>query len=115
MDFGGESVGVVPQGVLDRAEDLFGRRVGECLGHPARASLEERLEAFHQLPDAGLAVVARCGRGAVGVGHDGSRRRGFAPPTTVWPIPQRFAPTLSGRTPSIEARGFLVLHAIAQL
>jgi hypothetical protein len=70
MDFGGEPVGVVPQCVLDLAEDLVGRRVGESLGHPACPLLQERLKAFHELPDAGLAVVAGCRHGAVGVGHD---------------------------------------------
>lgn len=56
MNFGGESVGVVPQGVLDLAEDPFGWRVGECLSHLAYALFQERLEAFHELLDAGLAV-----------------------------------------------------------
>jgi hypothetical protein len=57
MNFGGESVGVVAECVLDLAEDLFGRRVGECLGHLARALFEERLEAFHELANADLAVL----------------------------------------------------------
>jgi hypothetical protein len=70
VNFGSESVGVVPQGVLDLTEDLFGWRVGEYLGHPACPLLQERAEAVHQLPDAGLTVVAGCGHGAVGVGHD---------------------------------------------
>lgn len=56
MNFGGESVGVVTQRVLDVAEDLFGRHVGEGLGHLACSLFQEWLETFHELPDAGLAV-----------------------------------------------------------
>jgi len=55
MDVGGESVGVVAECVLDRAEDLFGWRVGERFGHLACALLEERLEACHEFADAGFA------------------------------------------------------------
>ena len=83
MNFGGESVGVVAERVFDLAEDLFGWRVGECLGHLACALFEERLEALHELPDAGLAVVGRCRHEAVGVCHDDAHRRGFASPTIV--------------------------------
>lgn len=74
MDVGGESVGMVAECVLDRAEDSFGGRVGEGLGHLACALFEERLEAFHEFADAGFAV---CGRGrhrAIGVSHDGLAR-----------------------------------------
>ena len=56
MNFGGESVGVVAECVFDLAEDLFGGRVGECLGHLACVLFEERLEAFHEFADAGFAV-----------------------------------------------------------
>lgn len=56
MNVGGESVGVVTQCVLDRAEDPFGWRVGECLSHLAYALFQERLEAFHELLDTGLTV-----------------------------------------------------------
>ena len=70
VNFGGESVCVVAESVFDLAEDLFGWRVGECLGHLAGPLLEERLEAFHELADAGLAVFWRYRRGAIGVGHD---------------------------------------------
>jgi hypothetical protein len=70
MDFGGESVGVVAEGVLDGTEDLVGGRVGEGLGHLACPLVQERAESIHQLPDPGLAVFSRCGYGAVGVCHD---------------------------------------------
>lgn len=56
MNFGGESVSVIAECVLDLAEDLFGWRVGECLGHLACMLFEERLEAFHELANADLAV-----------------------------------------------------------
>ena len=56
MNVGGESVGVVAERVFDRAEDLFGWRVGQCLGHPACALFEERLKASHDLANADLAV-----------------------------------------------------------
>jgi len=56
MNFGGESVGVVAERVLDRPEDLFGWRIGERLGHLACALFEERLEAFREFADAGFAV-----------------------------------------------------------
>jgi hypothetical protein len=56
MNVGGESVGVVAECVFDRAEDLFGWRVGECLGHLACAPFEDRLKAFHELANADLAV-----------------------------------------------------------
>ena len=70
MNFGGESVGVVAERVLDLAEDLFGWHVGEGLGHFACPLFEERLEPLHELSDAGLAVFDRCRHGAVGVCHD---------------------------------------------
>lgn len=70
MNFGGESVGVVAERVLDRAEDLFGWHVGEGLGHLTCPSFQERLEPLHELPDAGLAVFDGCRHGAVGVCHD---------------------------------------------
>jgi hypothetical protein len=70
MNFGGESVGVVAEGVLDLAEDPLGRRVGERLDHLARPLLEERSEAIHESADAGLAVFCRCGHGVVGICHD---------------------------------------------
>ena len=75
MSFGGESVSVVTQCVLDLAEDLFGWRVGENFGHFTRPLFEERLEALHESADAGLAVFCRCGCGAIGVGHDKAHRR----------------------------------------
>ena len=46
MNFGGESVGVVAECVFDLAEDLFGWRVGEGLGHFACPSLQHGLEPF---------------------------------------------------------------------
>ena len=70
MNFGSESVGVIAERVLDRAEDLFGWRVGESLGHLTCPLFQERLEPLHELPDAGLAVVGRGRHGAVGVCHD---------------------------------------------
>lgn len=70
MNVGGEPVGVVAECVFDRAEDLFGWRVGEGLGHPACALLEERLEAFHEFADAGFAVYGRGRDRAIGVSHD---------------------------------------------
>jgi hypothetical protein len=70
MSFGGESVGVVAERVLDRAEDLFGRHVGEGLGHLACALFQERLEPLHEALDPGLAVFDRCRHAAVGVCHD---------------------------------------------
>lgn len=70
MNFGGEAVGVVAKRVLDLAEDLFGWRVGEGFRHFAGPLFEERLEAFHELADAGLAVFDRCRHEAVGVCHD---------------------------------------------
>jgi hypothetical protein len=98
MNVGSESVGVVAQRVFDRAEDLFGWRVGERLGHLACPLFQERLETVHQVPDAGLTVFGRCARGAIGVGHDKLAERGFAGPEIVWPTPLRFAPIFSGRT-----------------
>jgi hypothetical protein len=56
MNFSGESVCVLTQRVLDLAEYLFGWRVGEGLRHPADSLFQERLEAFHELLGAGLAV-----------------------------------------------------------
>lgn len=56
VNVGGESVGVVAERVFDLAEDLFGWRVGERLGHPACAPFEERLEALHELANADLAA-----------------------------------------------------------
>ncbi len=98
MNFVGESVGVVTQRVLNLAEYLFGWRVGESLGHLAYPLFQEWLETFHQLPDAGLAVVCRRGNWVVGVCHDVLAGGDFASPTSVWPTPPRFAPTFSGRT-----------------
>ena len=69
MNFRGESVGVVAECVFDPAEELFGRRVGECLGHRACALFEERLKAFQELADACLTVCTRCGHKAIGVSH----------------------------------------------
>ena len=74
MNFGGESVGVVAECVLDLAEDLFGWRVGECLDHLACALFEERLEAFQEFADAGFAVRGRGRHRAIGVSHDGPAR-----------------------------------------
>ena len=70
MNFGGESVSVVAECVLDLAEDLFVWRVGESLSHFACPLFQERLEAFHELTDAGLAVFGRGGHGVVGICHD---------------------------------------------
>jgi hypothetical protein len=56
MNVGGESVSVVAECVFDLAEDLFGWRVGEGLGHLACPLFEKRLEAFHELADASLAL-----------------------------------------------------------
>ena len=70
MSFGGESVGLVAERVLDRAEDLFGWRVGEGLGHLACALFQELLEPLHEVLDPGLAVFDRCRHAAVGVCHD---------------------------------------------
>ena len=70
MNVGGESVGVVTECVLDRAENLFGWRVGEDLGHLTCPLFQERPEPFHELPDAGLTGFGRCGHGTVGVCHD---------------------------------------------
>lgn len=70
MNFGGESVGVVAEGVFDSTEDLFGWRVGESLGHLAYALFQEWLEPLRELPDAGLAVFEQCRSGRAGVCHD---------------------------------------------
>ena len=70
MNSGGESVSVVAECVLDLAEDRFVWRVGESLSHFACPPFQERLEAFHELADAGLAVFGRGGHGVVGIGHD---------------------------------------------
>lgn len=74
MDFGGESVGMVAECVLDHAEDSFGGRVGERFGHLACALFEERLEALHEFTDAGFAVRGRCRHRGIGVSHDGLTR-----------------------------------------
>jgi hypothetical protein len=71
VDLGGQSVGVVAEGVLDLAEDVLGWRVGERLGHLARPSLQERTESIQESLDASFAVVGGLvGCGRVGVGHD---------------------------------------------
>lgn len=72
MNFGGESVGVVTQGVFDLPEDPFGWRVRESLGHFAGSLFQERTQAIQQLLDTSFAVAGtrRCGR--AGVGHDSS-------------------------------------------
>ena len=71
MNFDSESVRVVAERVFDRAEDLFGWRVGECLGHRAGPLFEEWFETFHELADAGLPVFWRYRHWGVGVSHDG--------------------------------------------
>ena len=99
MNVGGESVGVVAECVLDRPEDLFGWCVGEGFGHLTCPVCQDGLEPFQELPDAGLTVFGRGGHGAIEVGHDRLTGGGFASPIRVWPRPQHFAPTFSGRTP----------------
>lgn len=56
MSFGGESVGVVAERVLDRAEDLFGWSVGESLGHLTCPSFQHRLEPYQEVLDPGLTI-----------------------------------------------------------
>jgi hypothetical protein len=69
VNVGGESVGVVAECVFDRAEDPFGWGVGEGFGHLACPALQHGLEPFHEVLDADLTVVGRCGHRAVGVSH----------------------------------------------
>ena len=70
MGFGGQVVGLVPQGQLDGAEELVVGQVGEGFGHLAQRLVEQGPEALAERLEAGFAVKSVSIRGRIGVtGH----------------------------------------------